>query len=1343
MKPRPIFGVPELDALLQDRTPESTTQNSQAVAITCIEGQAGTGKSTLALNAAAAHARHGGVVFYISTDWGHQQARDLWDAYDLGNSGRYAGPASHRQETVVTDRANNSEFKRLSVGESASDSSLTMVLAELSMPQWGNISGTIPAHRHSGRMFFIDLSTEDLGDEWAFAERLLGALTPSSAGPSAMNLIVIDSLPGLEVLSGEFDSYGDRVPSEVHLGRFIRLARAAGFNLMYTASMEAAAVNAHETQQRNSRAEAQADFVYQLTLDQRYNGIRRKIQVVKTRGFDAGLEPCYIEFRSRDATLSWAKPDRDRNAAENHHLYVFPSLNVLMDSIKKLKRNPPPKDSGSVPVCATGIQYLDNLLFKADAPSNLEIHPTSTLGDRFGVPVGSILRVTGDPHTNKSQVGIAFARYSFARLGRQVMAILPAFFEDYLTDDALGKLKAGKDVLDPLPLRDDNSWARYRAEVLGELAVSGLIKLPDEWGPWKIHIWESLCERARPSAGSVPGGVVPKGIAERFRSAFGFVNKPGVIRSALIITAKSMNHQDFAEATADFFTHRLEPFLRSLWYCVKEQYRGDFDNFKKAFHSAYQEVVLQHVEIRRIVGTESAPSVFIDVVRRNIELLRLKMTVPSVGEALPNWLHPMELDKSVRLRVVIDDLHAIREASTRAGQPSEYALLLSTLTTYLSATRACACIVETLGASDQGPLLGSLSQPESMVTVHASRVTIENGSRVAITIQPATRDENHAIVREFKLTDLPSPGPRRAGRARFPVVDPDFELYQDFGSGNPQLVGLRVMLYQETKAWDRYYEETNQFLGRVMMASLDSARADIVVPVRPSDYSTLKDLATFPNSASLPSTLVLQVDGFWGLRRPSDLRDVEEYMDRQLDSGIEYERIKEDQYFSFAPTVGSPLRSHSEGASLSAKRSRGGHFAWTLRRNGKDEFVYRPHFPMGPDNGDTPVRIDRVPFTWDFGFMLVNSSLAESQQHSQPVSWETCFQRLIACAEAEGRRTGSPVLPFRLAATEPDTLDSLVLEIWFSSLAEQHDTPEFLHWVSCDALCVSDIATCEELKDGIISLLAPNAKGLQTVEKLWKTIEWLSFSMLGRIGENLHRVDQAGLDSVNYVAARHWYKTAACETNPSLGAQRGDRTYSVDRLPGHFSVRGDWYLGVAKGSRSIRLGELALDALVGVRQNVQRLQQGIGLPVRGIGIDPNSGQSVDGYDMHYFETALHARINAPSSGDARGPLRLGEFLHTCCPVKSIPVTPVDGKMAKDDLRWLWRSAIGGYDWQAKPFTEWLRRMVTWHQTLFLDGDLKKPSQPVSDVVLQRIEARRENEIRMLRAWLSAATPIKS
>src|SRR5438132_14328650 len=51
-------------------------------------------------------------------------------------------------------------------------------------------------------------------------------------------------------------------------------------------------------------------------------------------------------------------------------------------------------------------------------------------------------------------------------------------------------------------------------------------------------------------------------------------------------------------------------------------------------------------------------------------------------------------------------------------------------------------------------------------------------------------------------------------------------------------------------------------------------------------------------------------------------------------------------------------------------------------------------------------------------------------------------------------------------------------------------------------------------------------------------------------------------------------------------------------LPGKYTCRGDWFLAVARGSRSYRLGERAIDLLCTRRANIVRVQTGVGLPVR-------------------------------------------------------------------------------------------------------------------------------------------------
>ena len=78
------------------------------------------------------------------------------------------------------------------------------------------------------------------------------------------------------------------------------------------------------------------------------------------------------------------------------------------------------------------------------------------------------------------------------------------------------------------------------------------------------------------------------------------------------------------------------------------------------------------------------------------------------------------------------------------------------------------------------------------------------------------------------------------------------------------------------------------------------------------------------------------------------------------------------------------------------------------------------------------------------------------------------------------------------------------------------------------------------------------------------------------------------------VAARHWYKTAAAHSDEF---DTNDPLLPL-RLPGHFSVRGDWFLAVQEGSRSDRLADQALDLLSSRRANIARLQHGLGLPTR-------------------------------------------------------------------------------------------------------------------------------------------------
>ena len=149
------------------------------------------------------------------------------------------------------------------------------------------------------------------------------------------------------------------------------------------------------------------------------------------------------------------------------------------------------------------------------------------------------------------------------------------------------------------------------------------------------------------------------------------------------------------------------------------------------------------------------------------------------------------------------------------------------------------------------------------------------------------------------------------------------------------------------------------------------------------------------------------------------------------------------------------------------------------------------------------------------------------------------------------------------------------------------------------------------------------------------------------------------------VAARHWYSTAS----------QIEESYLPVGLPGYYSVRGDWFLAVATGSRSAHLGDRALDVLISRRANLRRLQLGVGLPTRDV---------VDEDEYKQLRTKLVAadseeRLRHVMYGDL---LKLGPDQHK-------------KRGGVFDFHWLWRSHLKHYDRHAVIWQKWLHRLVRW------------------------------------------------
>jgi len=159
------------------------------------------------------------------------------------------------------------------------------------------------------------------------------------------------------------------------------------------------------------------------------------------------------------------------------------------------------------------------------------------------------------------------------------------------------------------------------------------------------------------------------------------------------------------------------------------------------------------------------------------------------------------------------------------------------------------------------------------------------------------------------------------------------------------------------------------------------------------------------------------------------------------------------------------------------------------------------------------------------------------------------------------------------------------------------------------------------------------------------------------------------------VAARHWFSTA-CQTIQEQTPQ--DPLLPVG-LPGRYITRGDWFLACAKGSRSPRLGAWAQDLLSSRRANFTRMQAGLGLPTRDI---LQREQKAD------YRTPLSVYTD---TGERQEPVYYEQLRALGAGGLGTEIDPYPE--GRQEMRWLWRSAMPDYDRHSRIWHKWLCRMI--------------------------------------------------
>ncbi|MFY9747311.1 MAG: hypothetical protein WAK25_13570, partial [Acidobacteriaceae bacterium] len=667
--------------------------------------------------------------------------------------------------------------------------------------------------------------------------------------------------------------------------------------------------------------------------------------------------------------------------------------------------------------------------------------------------------------------------------------------------------------------------------------------------------------------------------------------------------------------------------------------------------------------------------------------------------------------RSHHIRVVIDDFSALLATYPEVRNDP---LFLPALLFHLRREGVTSLIVDTHSGQPDAPHVHAIdSELRALVDqrLYTWHVPFYGENRVAIAPIPPL---SNATVRELRT----SVSAEEDESDKVLEVDPEFEMYSGLEERRPQPVPLEINVHEETPVFRDYIERENQFYRSVFAPNTNRAGTTRDIIVSRQHYEGLQDLCYLDNNVRLDHTLVFELDEFWASGPTNALANLSPYL-HEITTGSQAGSGAGDPFGLFQPTL---LR---EGGPVSA-------------------FARYKSFPQYfRDKSPSEEHVDRVPFCWDFGFLVCRQrpwELAASTdpqvktvwdtlrkvsdpkvrddpkvpdpkvstetrseppertrddkaaQFTSPIEWKDFFNACRSVARAESAKHGAVVAPFDLSLLSPESFACLVLEIWWSEIAKSAFPlgPESRRWEK-------KRSENDQLAKGLIEWLEED--DFDHKYRQWKDGDDVTFSghwlalykawlMLGECLE-LSSLAQPSSSfefcrrpsNLSAVATRQWYKTASAMPNLYSDA---DPTV-LAQLPGRYSVRGDWFLAASRNSRSIRLAHRAIDILSSRRGNISRLTMGIGLPVRDI-------MPIE-IDRPLSEIQPNNVFDGPRTCLFK-PGRQGER-HT---VSYADLLYLSADSHNSPLHWLWRSSLKDYDRHSRVFCQWLcRMMVLMHQ----------------------------------------------
>jgi KaiC/GvpD/RAD55 family RecA-like ATPase len=718
----------------------------------------------------------------------------------------------------------------------------------------------------------------------------------------------------------------------------------------------------------------------------------------------------------------------------NAYVQIFPSLQHLSREFGRQRSlTAPDHDAGRrVPF---NIPYLDNMLAKdekhwrrSDIQTQEDSQHTQNEKEQrrqYGLPEGSISALIGDEGTRKSCLAERFLTEAFTefpttlkevlRLAQQYKAglgdtdILKFLMDranekklpeiEYRGHGALQKIIRDRDRLDlgrrHSGLQDLAQQARWRLLVEEELK-----DLVSAMSPTTGRGHEAIVKDEQTGV----NGERRRPLMRRWDEKFYYEDfnllaaaDPGQAHAAFVLTLSILRISwGFLPAVVFLTTH--DHSSEDIARAVICQHEAEIEAILKESRVPNRLVAIAH--LRRLLER------FIIV--RRIELI--DATAPQLWHILhqaasdalrltAHELHDVEnsvepLPYAGRIRVVISDLRLIRDTyPSVAADP----LFLPTIVFRLRRLGATTLIVDSSdGRPDMSPSHPMNGALRSLVDhqIYTWKVPFFGEQRVAISVIPSLSGDGSSVIRELRVEMKKDAVGENVEDVK---VDPHFELYAGLEKGDPQAVPLQVLLYSETPAFEEYIEQERALFAHIF-SSVPSAvpgTAPVIQVQKTHDYDGLRDYCHMPIGTRLPYTMVFMVDGYWALGRDSSLQFLNEYLFGELKKE-RYGRVRYDRFMDvFRLYRLTRQRDEEDGApalrayqlaletltaeALETEAPRPDRLAenklveTSLSRvdffrqpfNGPN-FEYKtrlcPEFPS----------VNRVPFMWDFGFLLCN-----------------------------------------------------------------------------------------------------------------------------------------------------------------------------------------------------------------------------------------------------------------------------------------------------------------------------------------------------------------------------------